>query len=100
MALTAKMTVEQMKIAADKGAYLGLYCANFATGLIWSWVEFIQIVDIIGCDRIVVGTDCGHFAFPSPAEAMRLFITGMLTRGIPDGDVEKMVKTNANTLLY
>ena len=28
-ALTAKMTIEQMKIAADKGAFLGLYCASF-----------------------------------------------------------------------
>jgi len=30
---------------------------------------------------------------------MRLFITGMLMRGIPDRDVEKMVKTNPSDLL-
>jgi len=98
--LTAKMTIDQMKIAAEKGAYLGMYCVNFETGLMWSWEEFMEAVRVVGCDRIVIGTDCGHFAFPAPAEAMRLFITGMLMRGIPDKDVEKMVKTNPSALLY
>ena len=99
LALTAKMTIEQMKVAADKGAYLGMYCANFES-LVWSWDEFMKAVEVVGCDRIVIGTDCGHFAFPAPLEAMRLFITGMLTRGISDRDVEKMVKSNAGALLY
>jgi hypothetical protein len=34
------MTVDQMNIAAEKGACLGMYCANFETGLMWSWEEF------------------------------------------------------------
>ncbi len=100
LAVMAKMTIDQMKIAAEKGAYLGMYCANFDIGLTWSWEEFMEAVRVVGCDHIVIGTDCGHFAFPSPLEAMRLFITGMLTRGIPDKDVEKMVKANARNLLY
>lgn len=100
LAVMARMTVDQMKIAADKGAYLGMYCANFDAELTWSWDGFMEAVKVVGCDRIVIGTDCGHFAFPSPLDAMRLFITGMLTRGIPDKDVEKMVKTNAGNLLY
>ena len=61
---------------------------------------FMEAVKVVGCDRIVIGTDCGHFAFPAPVEAMRLFITGMLMRGSPDNDVEKMVKTNSSDLLY
>ena len=97
--LTAKMTIDQMKIAAEKGVYLGMYCANFEPGLMWSWAEFMEAVKVVGCDRIVIGSDCGHFAFPAPVEAMRLFITGMLMRGIPDRDVEKMVKTNPSDLL-
>ena len=100
LAVMAKMTIDQMKIAVEKGAYLGMYCANFDIGLTWSWDEFLEAVKIVGCGHIVIGTDCGHFAFPSPLEAMRLFITGMLTRGIPDKDVEKMVKANARNLLY
>jgi microsomal dipeptidase-like Zn-dependent dipeptidase len=66
----------------------------------WSWDEFMEVVKVVGCDRVVIGSDCGHFAFPAPVEAMRLFITGMLMRGILDKDVEKMVKTNPSELLY
>ena len=33
-------------------------------------------------------------------KVFRAYITGMLTRGIPDKDVEKMVKTNAKKLWY
>ncbi|HSR13907.1 MAG TPA: DUF6282 family protein [Thermodesulfobacteriota bacterium] len=99
LAIMAKMTVEQMKTAAEMGAYLGMYPANFES-LVWSWEAFMETVRVVGPDHIVVGTDCGHFAFPTPLEALRLFITGMLTRGIPDRDVEKMVKTNAMKLLY
>lgn len=97
--VTAKMTFDQMKIAADKGAYISFYCAGFRP-LQWSWDEFIKATKVVGYDHIIAGTDCGNFEFSSPVEAMRLLITGMLTRGIPDEDVEKIVKINPSSLLY
>ncbi len=93
------MTVEQMKIAADKGAYISFYCVNFQPPQ-WSWDVFMEATKVVGCDRLIAGTDCGHFVFPSPVDAMRLFITEMLLHGIPDKDVEKMVKINPSALLY
>ncbi len=97
--VTARMTVEQMKIAADKGACIGFYCVDFDSRQ-WSWEVFLEALKIVGVDRLIAATDSGPFDYPSPVEAMRLFITGMLTRGISDKDVEKMVKTNPATLLY
>ena len=94
-----KMTVDQMKAAADKGLYIGYYCTNFRP-LQWSWDEFMQVYKIVGPDRIIAATDCGIFMSPSPLEAMRLYITGMLVRDVPDKDVEKMVKINPANLLY
>jgi predicted TIM-barrel fold metal-dependent hydrolase len=88
-----------MKIAADKGACIGYYCTNFRP-LQWSWDEFMQVYQTVGPDRIIAGTDSGIFMSPSPLESMRLYITGMLVRDVPEKDVEKMVKTNASTLLY
>jgi hypothetical protein len=93
------MTVDQMKIAADKGVYIGYYSSNFRP-LQWSWDEFMQVYKIVGPDRIIAATDCGSFMCPSPLEAMRLYITGMLVRDVPYKDVEKMVKTNPSSLLY
>jgi hypothetical protein len=97
--VTNKMTVEQMKIAADKGAYIGYYSSNFRP-LQWSWDEFMQLYKTVGSDRIIAATDCGIFMSPSPLEALRLYITGMLARDISDKEVEKMVKTNPANLLY
>lgn len=97
--VTNKMTVEQMKVCADKGAYIGYYSSNFRP-LQWSWDEFMQVYKMVGPDRIIACTDAGIFMSPSPVEAMRLYITGMLVRDVPDKDVEKMVKLNASSLLY
>jgi hypothetical protein len=97
--VTAKMTVEQMKMAADKGAYIGYYCTRFRP-LQWSWNEFMHVYKAVGPDRIIASTDLGHFESLSPVEGMRVYITGMLVRGIPEKDVEKMVKHNPTMLLY
>jgi len=97
--VTAKMTVEQMKIAADKGAYISFYCVNQQKPQ-WDWDVFLEATRVVGCERLIAGTDCGHFALPMPVDAMRVFITEMLLRGISDKDVEKMVKTNPSNLIY
>jgi hypothetical protein len=97
--VTNKMTVDQMKIAADKGAYISFYCTSFRP-LQWSWDDLMQATKVVGCDRMIAGTDCGHFMSLSPVEAMRLFIAGMLVREVPDRDIEKMVKSNPSALLY
>lgn len=94
-----RMTVEQMKLAADRGAYLGMYCLNFAPAH-WSWDLFIEAVKIVGVDRIIASTDSGHYKFARPVDSLRLYITGMLEHGVSDKDVEKMVKTNPGNLLY
>ena len=52
------------------------------------------------CDRIIAATDCGHYMEPSPIDAMRQFIAGMLEEGLPDKDVEKIFKINPSRLLY
>ncbi len=97
--LTSLMTVEQRKIAADKGAFIELTCVNFSSPF-FSWDDFLETYKLIGPDRIICGSDNGCFEFYPPVVAFRAYITGMLTRGIPDQDVEKMVKTNARKLLY
>ena len=97
--LTSLMTVEQMKIAADKGASIELCCVDFIPSH-FSWDVFMEVYKVVGADKIIASTDNGYFEFFTPVVAMRAYITGMLTRGIPDSDVEKMVKTNPKRLLY
>ncbi len=94
------MTVAQMKIAADKGAYIELTCGTFQPAICFSWDIFMEAYKVVGPDRIIAASDNGIYdAFP-PVVAFRHFVTGMLTRDIPDRDVEKMVKVNPAELLY
>ncbi len=97
--LGSLMTVEQMKIAADKGANIELICFNFLPPE-FSWDVFMQVYNLVGADKMTASSDNGCFEALTPVVAMRTFITGMLTHGIPDSDVEKMVKTNPKQLLY
>ncbi|MFH1480265.1 MAG: DUF6282 family protein, partial [Pseudomonadota bacterium] len=57
---STKMSVDQMKAIADKGAYLGLYCVNFAPPL-FSIEETIEVIKVVGADRLVLGTDLGNW---------------------------------------
>jgi len=97
--VTAKMTVEQMKTAAQKGAYIGFYCVDFDPRQ-FSWDVFFEALKVVGVEHIIAATDSGTFDYPSPVEAMRVFIAKMLSAGVPDKDVEKMVKTNPSALIY
>jgi len=93
------MTMEQIKIAADKGASIELTCVIFQPPN-FSWENFMEVYHTIGADKMIASSDNGCYAFFTPVVAMRHYITGMLIRGIPDSDVEKMVKTNPMRLLY
>lgn len=93
-----KMSVEEMKLAVEKGAYLGIYSfslnPNFDADLV------LRVIKEIGPERLVMGSDCGMFTGDSPVDGMRRLITWMLHSGVPDEAVERMAKANARELLY
>ncbi len=91
-------TVEQMKIAADKGSFIELTRNYGATS--FSWDVFMKVYKLIGPDKMIASTDAGYFNRPTPVVSMRQYIVEMLLQGIPEADVEKMVKTNPRELLY
>jgi predicted metal-dependent TIM-barrel fold hydrolase len=96
---TTKMSIDQMKIAAEKGAYLGIYCVNFAPPL-FSINETMEIIKEVGTDRIVLGTDLGNWRLPPPVVNYRILLGLLLEKGVAEGDIEKMAKLNAQTLIF
>ncbi len=96
---TSLLTVEQRKIAADKGAFVELTCSDFTPGRFLGWDDFMETYKLVGPDRMIASSDNGHYKLFTPVVAMRAYITGMLDYGIPDEDVEKMVKTTPRKLL-
>ena len=93
------MTVEQMREASEIGVYIELTCGRFQPSICFSWDTFMKAYENIGPDKIIAASDNGIYDSFPPITAFRHFITGMLTRGIPDTDVETMIKTNPKKLL-
>jgi predicted metal-dependent TIM-barrel fold hydrolase len=93
------MSIDQMKIAAEKGAYLELCCLDFSEPEV-IWNEFLQIIREVGADHIIIASDCGNSQFPPPAVQYKTFILRLLMSGVPDEDVEKMAKINPRKLVF
>lgn len=94
-----KMSIEQMKMAADKGVYLEHLFFDFSP-YIWNWDETIEAINKIGADHFVLGSDSGRWDAPPPIPLYRIMVTKLLLRGIPDTDIEKMVRLNAEKLIW
>ncbi len=92
------MTPDQCKMFADMGAYIGIYAMDI--GVTYTWDDIMPMVKEAGPERVILGSDCGHYAMPHPIDAMRRLILGFLMRGIPDAQVKLMCQTNAYNLLH
>jgi len=94
-----KMSIDQMRIAIDKGAYLEHLFFDL-TPYSWDWDETIEAIKVLGPDHFVLGTDGGRWSVPPPVPVYRIMIGRLLELGIPEADVEKMVKLNSEKLLW
>lgn len=95
----AKMSIEQMKIAAEKGAYLGLYCVNFAPPLFYI-DEVVETIKEVGADHIVLGTDVGNWRVAPPTITYKIYLGMLLEKGISKADIIKMGKENPRKLIF
>ncbi len=94
-----KMSITQMEIAAEKGAYLELCCLDFSEREI-IWDEWLEIIKQVGVDHIILGTDVGNWKLPPPVMQYRTLLGRLLESGIPETDIERMAKTNPRKLIF
>ncbi len=59
----------------------------------------VEMIRQVGPERCVLATDLGRINYPSPVEGMRTFLAILLLAGIPEKDIERMVKLNPAYLL-
>jgi hypothetical protein len=93
-----KMSIDQMKMAANKGAYIELCCLDFRESEV-QWNEWISIIQEVGADNIILATDCGNPMLPPPSVQYWLMIYKLLLSGISDANIEKMAKFNQKKLI-
>ena len=100
-----RLTPEEAKEIASKGVFVGLYALSLGMPVTLSppyfdFDETLNLIKAVGAENIVIASDGGHPELPSPVEGMRLLISKLLNSGIPDRDIEIMIKTNPAKLLY
>ena len=94
-------TLEQNKYLADMGAYTEIVFNNLMPRLgAMDPADYVDFVHEIGAERMIMGTDLAQAVDIDPAEGTRFFIATMLQFGCTDEEVELMVKTNPNKLLF
>jgi microsomal dipeptidase-like Zn-dependent dipeptidase len=95
-------SIEEQKELARHGAYLEY---SFAVCLPSAFREsqpiqkIAQMMNAVGPEQCVLGTDLGRFNYPQPVEGLRMFIAGLLLGGMEEKDIEKMAKVNPSYLL-
>jgi hypothetical protein len=106
-----EMTVDDMKRAADMGAYIE-HCylsflmgpmapmAAYRTGRKQVTMEaFAKAINAIGAERCFISTDLGQAMNPTPADGMRDFITQLTKLGITKEQIDFMARKNPARLL-
>jgi len=66
----------------------------------WPWEETLQAFREIGTDRFVIASDLGNWRKPDPIDMYKITIGLLLEYGIPEADVAKMVRLNAEKLIW
>jgi hypothetical protein len=65
----------------------------------WDLDTLLKWIEAVGAERSTLGSDLGQDGNPLPTESFRKIVTGLLDRGMPEGEVRRMVADNPRELL-
>jgi hypothetical protein len=110
MADVPGLSLENMQIAAQMGAFLELAFVNDLMGenaadeghKNWHQVSISKMaaaIKLIGADHFVLSTDLGRKPDPLPAEGYKLFVEKLMGEGISGREIDLMMKENPARLL-
>ncbi|MGB2925862.1 MAG: DUF6282 family protein [Limnothrix sp.] len=110
MATVPGLTLEQMQILANQGAFLELTYVNTLMGEnsveadhhVWGEVTIAQMaeaIQTIGAEHFVLSTDLGRSLDPSPIDGYQAFLDELAIAGITEPELVLMSQTNPQILL-
>lgn len=97
-----KLLVAEMQTLADLGVYVGTYCQPMIPSLyqpVQDPMETVEVINTVGADRCVAGSDFGQVLHVDTVDGMRIFIRALLGFGIEAADIGKILKDNPAALL-
>lgn len=95
---TTFYTVEEQKELLRYGAYMEHCYTTFATGKV-EFEETCEQIKKIGADHVILSTDLGQKTAKYPDEGLLEFACMLVSHGISEEEVRKMVYTNPRKLL-
>lgn len=99
------MSLEQQIELTRKGAYLEyLFVYVFYNRLGASFDGLVKKIKMVGAENCVLGTDTSlngfqHVGIKSPAEALSVFVSSLMERGLSEKEINMMLKDNPEKLL-
>jgi hypothetical protein len=96
-----KIPIDVQKEMVRKGAKMvyifGEFSPNFYS---ITPKEFAANIRLLGTENVVLASDTGYLAGPTPAEAMRIVVQLLLENGFKEQEMETMLKVNPTHLIY
>ena len=65
----------------------------------WDLETLVQWIEAVGPEHSTLGSDLGQMSNPLPTDSFRKIVGRLLERGMPEGDVRRMVSDNPRRLL-
>ena len=100
MSFWTGMTVEDMQVLAEKGAFIE-HCIHTMMPLTFRFSpsDLADMVRAIGAEHCIISTDFGQAYHPMPAEGLRMGIATLLQAGMEEVELGMMVKDNPSRLM-
>lgn len=97
-------TVAQIKSLTSCGAYAGIFCYPTIPDVIKAPVTdpdlTKQVIDTVGVECCVLGSDKGYLLEPDAVQAMRLMLRLLMVWGYSDEQIRRMAAENGARLLF
>lgn len=97
-------TVDQIVHLTSCGAYAGIFCYPTIPDVIKAPVTDPDltktVIDAVGVERCVLGSDKGYMLEPDAIQAMRLLLRLLLVWGYSEEQIRTMAAVNASRLLF
>ncbi len=110
MAAVVDMSLEQLKEAAELGAYLEVIYLTHLMGptahLEWmrrwkqtSIADYARAIKAIGAEHFILSSDLGQTENPTPMDGYRTLMAGLKKEGLQDDQIDLMARKNPARLL-
>jgi len=93
------LSVDEQKELSEMGAFIEHCFAALMPGWGTHPDELLKAIKEVGAQRCILSTDLGQLSNPVPWEGMRMMVSMLLSMGLPEREINLLIKENPRRLL-